>query len=102
MALTHKEITAHIRNRLKVSKIPARVRLYAACGVNCIQVFGAKSDSVWTSKQAQEINMIAAVNNLTRARGMAVDYSDAYWSQVPQWGGDFVFEFHANALDLAA
>jgi hypothetical protein len=93
-SLTHKEMTSHIRNRLKASKIPARVRLYTACSTNYIHIFGVKSDSVWTSKQAQEINLIAAVNNLTGARRSNIDHSDAYWSQVKEWRGDFHFEFH--------
>lgn len=94
MALTHKEMTAHIRKRLKVAKIPARVRLYTACGTRCIQVDRVEHDAEWSAKQAQEINLIAAVNNLTGARRSAIDHSDAYWSKVTAWRGQFTFEFH--------
>ena len=94
--MNHKEMTAHIRGRIKAAKIPARVRLYMACGIRNIQVFGVKPDSVWTTAQAREINLIADVNGLTKARRSKIDLSDAYWSRVPEWRGDFVFEFHGS------
>lgn len=41
-AMTHKEMAAHVRHRIAVSKIPARVRMYTACGSSYIQVFVQK------------------------------------------------------------
>lgn len=92
--MTHKEMTKHIRGRLKAAKIPARVRLFSACGRNCIQVDRIEHDAVWTAEQAKEINLIAKVNKLTKAQGSEIDLSDAYWSRVPEWRGQFNFEFH--------
>lgn len=92
--LTHKEMTAHIRKRIKVAKIPARVRLYTACGTRYIAVDRVAHDAAWSAKQAQEICLIAAVNELTSARRTPIDHSDAYWTRVPEWRAALTFEFH--------
>jgi hypothetical protein len=73
MSLTHKEMTAHIRNRLKVCDIPARCRMNEACGFRMIQVFGVTHEARWTAEQAKMIGRIARVNGLTFVRGMPVD-----------------------------
>lgn len=80
-ALTHKEMTKHIRGRLKASKIAARTRLYRACQVDWIQVFVPEHGQLFTPAQSREIALIAHVNGLTYAQGMVIDTSDAYWSQ---------------------
>lgn len=92
--MNHREMTKHIRGRIKAAKIPARVRLYTACGRNCIQVDRVTHDGVWTGSQAREINLIADVNGLTHAQGSKIDLSEGYWSRVPEWRGCFTFEFH--------
>jgi len=92
--VNHREMTKHIRNRIKAANIPARVRLYTACGRRCIQVFQAEYGKSWTREQAREINVIGDVNGLTHAQGSKIDLSHAYWDRVTEWRGDFVFEFH--------
>lgn len=97
MALSHQEMTKHLRKRIKIANIPARVSLYTACGTRCIRVMREKHDAVWTAEQAREICLIASVNELTGARRSPIDHTDAYWSRVPHWAGDFHFEFHGVA-----
>lgn len=94
--MNHREMTKHIRGRLKAAKIPARCRLFTACGISYVSIDRIAHEAAWTSKQAQEICLIASVNALTAARGSAIDHSDSYWSQVTEWRGNFNFEFHGS------
>ena len=71
--LTHKEITAHIRSRIKAEKIKARVDMFATCGVKYIRVFVPAHDAVFSEENQRTIRNIAKCNNLTRARGEEID-----------------------------
>lgn len=71
--LTHKEMTAHIRKRIKVAGIKARVRLYEACGARWIQVNVPEYDVDFTEEEQRTIRQIAVTNRLTWARGMEID-----------------------------
>ena len=84
--MNHKQMTAHIRNRIKVAGIKARVRLYAACGVRWIQVAGATSDQQFTAEEQRVINRIAKGNHLTGARGLEINELVPFGNQA-----DFVF-----------
>ena len=70
--MTHKEMTAHIRGRLKHEGIPARCRLFEACGSLCIQIFGKTYETRFTREQGFLIGRIARVNGLTFVRGIPV------------------------------
>lgn len=71
--MDHKEMTAHIRKRMKAMKIPARVRMTDICGVEGIQVFVKKYGDKWTDAQRREIAICAKANRLTEARGSEID-----------------------------
>lgn len=96
MALTHKEMTKHIRGRLKASKIGARCRLYNACGFDWIQVFVPEHGQYFSPVQSREIAIIADVNGLTYAQGMKVDTSLDYWMQT-RGRADFTFVYSQAA-----
>ena len=70
--MTHKEMTAHIRGRLKHEGIPARCRLLDVCGMLSIQVFGKTYETKFTREQGFLIGRIARVNGLTFVRGLPV------------------------------
>ena len=71
--MTHKEMTAHIRNRLKAQRIPARVRLYTACGTRYIQVNTVAYEARWSDEERRAIAICADVNGLTGAQGGKID-----------------------------
>ena len=70
--MNHKEMTAHIRSRLKYCDIPACCRMLTICGSRVIQVYGVKYESRWTVKQLATIAQIAIANKLTFVRGLPV------------------------------
>ena len=71
--MNHKELTAHIRNRIKKSGIEARVNMFSACGSNLIQVKTPKFDGEFTPDEIETICTIAKVNGLTFTRGLEID-----------------------------
>jgi hypothetical protein len=71
--LTHKEMTAHIRKRLKVSNIPARVKMNDFCGSKMISVVTPSCDARWDSSQLRQIGLIAQTNRLSMIRSMPID-----------------------------
>lgn len=73
--MTHKEMTAHIRSRLKAEKIKARVRMDAATfGLPpSIYVDTPAFDARFTAEEARRIAEIAVANRLTLTRGAPVD-----------------------------
>ena len=74
--LTHKEMTSHIRNRVKAVGIKARVRMCPSAGAfghYGIQVFPVAHDLSFTPEQAREIAFICDCNKLTLVRGMKID-----------------------------
>lgn len=91
MSLTHKEMTKHVRGRLKASGIKARCRLYEACGVRCIQISTPEYGKHFTPDQLREIGVIAQVNGLTDARRSPIDMDIIV--QMTKLD-TFTFEFH--------
>ena len=71
--LSHKEMTAHVRNRIKAAGIQARVKMVESCGVRWVYVDGATYEARFNEVQQREIKIIAQVNGLRFARGMAID-----------------------------
>lgn len=65
-----KQMTAHIRSRIKAAGIKARVRFWPN---GQIQVFGVTAQASFTEEEQREIRLIASVNRLTWVRGMAID-----------------------------
>lgn len=75
--MNHKEMTAHIRRRLKASGIKAKCSLYDSCGYHWIRVCTPTFGSRFTDGQQKEINLIAKVNGLTKAQGLEIDIERA-------------------------
>ena len=71
--MNHKEMTAHIRNRLKAHKLNARVKMSEACGIKYITVVTKNYGSSWTEQESREIAICAQVNGLTMAQGSEID-----------------------------
>ena len=71
--LNHKEMTAHIRNRIKVAGIKARVRMQDCCGSKVLQVNAPAYGVEFTNEQQQTIRHIAKCNGLTWVRGAEID-----------------------------
>lgn len=94
MALTHKEMTAHIRKRLKVAGVKARVRMQDFNGHRMIQVSTPAYDKRFSSAQLDQLATIVMANGLTLIRGAKIDPE-----VLVQLTGstDFNFEFHGRA-----
>lgn len=88
--LTHKEMTKHIRRRIRAAGIKARCRLYVACQINYIAVDGVTCEGEFSDDDQRTIRSIAEVNGLTLARGAAIDVEQMTNSK------QFLFEYHAN------
>ena len=71
-ALTHKELTAHIRNRIKVAGIKASVRKQAYCGDKVIRVDPVAYEISFTHAEQATIGSIADVNGLTFTMGAKI------------------------------
>ena len=71
--MTHKEMTAHIRSRIKAEGIPANVRMLNYCGVKAICIYGKTYETRFTSDQCKEIAVIAKVNGLTGAKSSEIN-----------------------------
>lgn len=72
-ALSHKELTAHFRNRLKVAGIKARCKMQTYCGQRVISVAIPAPDARFTDDEQRIIRTIAQVNGLTWAMGLPID-----------------------------
>lgn len=70
---THKELTAHLRDRIKKAGIKACCSLQTYCGEQVIRVSVPKYDAQFTEDEQRTIRTIAQVNGLTFARGSAID-----------------------------
>lgn len=70
--MSHKEMTAQIRSALKTAGVASRVRLYAACGVQCVQVSVRDFQVKFTDAQQESVKDIARSFGLTGARGSAI------------------------------
>lgn len=72
MALTIKEMAAHIRDLIKKENIKARVRITAPY-INSIQVFTRKYEDNFSAHEQRIIRNIAKCNGLTLVRGMPIN-----------------------------
>jgi len=72
-ALTHKEMTTHIRSRIKASGIKARVIGQRICDENRITIATPSYEVRFTSKELRDIAIIASANRLTMVMGVAID-----------------------------
>ena len=72
--MTHKEMTAHIRYRVKVAGVKAKVKMAEPqIGDRQIRVACPAYDRPFTDDEQRQIRFIAKVNGLTRARGSEID-----------------------------
>jgi len=71
-AMSHKEMTAHIRKRIKVNGIKARVWKYTSCGVNYISIDVPSYDGEFSDDEQRKVRMIAKGNGLTLSRGFEI------------------------------
>lgn len=71
--LNHKEMTAHLRKRIAVAGIQARVRMQESCGCLVIQVFVPAYEINFTEDEQRTIRQIAVVNGLTWVQGVPID-----------------------------
>lgn len=70
MTLSHKEMTAHIRKRIKVAGINAKIRMASG---NEIVISAPTYDYDFSEDEQRAIRHIAQCNNLTLVRGMRVN-----------------------------
>lgn len=91
--MNHKEITAHIRKRLKHAAVPCRVMMEESCGYKYVKVVVPTYDAEWTPEQLRTIGLIATVNKLTFVRGMPI-HGEA---TIMQLTGAKQFDFVFNA-----
>ena len=71
--LSHKEMTAHIRNRIKVAGIKARVCMQTACGDKIIRIDAIRYKLAFTHEEQRTIRQIAVSNDLTYVMGLEID-----------------------------
>jgi hypothetical protein len=72
--LTHKEMTAHIRNRIKVVGVKAKVKMAEPqIGDRQIRVACPAYDRPFTDGEQRQIRFIAKVNGLTWVRGLEIN-----------------------------
>ena len=71
--LTHKELTAHLRKRIKIAGIKARVDMMETCGCKAIRVFVTAPELEFNESEQREIRHIAKCNGLSWVRGMEID-----------------------------
>lgn len=93
MTMTHKEITAHFRNRLKIEKIKAKVKMNEACGIKYVTIVVPAFETRFTAQEIKIIGIIAQVLKLTDARKSEIDLDNmVQLTGKIQWD----FEFHKN------
>lgn len=73
MRPVHQEMVRHIRRRIQVAGIPARVRGQVSCGDEVVQVNTPDPDQRFTDDQQRTIRSIAVANRLTWVRGLPID-----------------------------
>jgi hypothetical protein len=91
--MTHKEMTAHIRSRLKAAGIPAKCSMQVTCGSLHIYVRPVSYVARWTAEQTAAIFRLAHANRLTLVRGMEIDerHMSGEIPSIDTW-----FEFHPD------
>lgn len=83
----HKEMTKHIRSRIKKAGISAGVRGYKSCGCNWIQVYAKiNKGEHFTEEEQVKIKEIAKINGLSLSCGLEIEVNVPCGDQV-----DFVF-----------
>jgi hypothetical protein len=85
--MDHKEMTKHIRQRIKKAGIKASVSKFTACGTFYVRVATAKAEQQFTLEEQTLIKRIAKGNALTGARCMEIE------EEIP-FGNEARFEFH--------
>ena len=65
-------MTAHIRHRIKVAGIKARVKIGPGIG-KYIYVSAPSYEVIFTPDEIETINIIAQVNKLTKCQGYTID-----------------------------
>ena len=71
--MNHKEMTKHIRGRIKVAGIKTSVCKMTACGSDYIRVSTASHEQRFTDEEMVAINTICKSNGLTSVRGMEIE-----------------------------
>lgn len=91
--MTHKEMAAHVRSRLRAAGIKSRCSMKEYCSVRAIEVSPVSLENCdqFTDAQQRELLIIVSANVLTGARGSAIDTEQMTYA----WGG--TFEFHGGA-----
>lgn len=89
--MNHKEITAHIRKRLKHAAVPCRVMMDESCGYKYVKVVTPTYDARWTPEQLRTIGLVAMVNKLTFVNGMPVHGESTIMKLTEANQFDFVF-----------
>ena len=73
MTLSHKEITKHFRNRLKINGVKARVRMLNTCGDKVIQVNATEYGKEFTEDEQRIVRQTAVNNGFTLVNGLPID-----------------------------
>lgn len=71
--LNHKDMTAHIRNRIKVAGIKAKVSMQVSCGSRVIYVRVPRYELSFSDDEQRTIRSIAKANRLTWVRSGEID-----------------------------
>jgi len=64
--MNHKEITAHIRGRIKAAGISASCKMQEYCGYMVVAIDVTAYEVNFTEEEQREIRLIAKCNKLTR------------------------------------
>lgn len=86
--MNHKQMTAHIRSRIKAAGIKAKCKMQDYCGNQVISVDVPAYGIEFNAEEQREIRLIAICNKLTWARGMAID--------IDQMTNPHEFKFYMN------
>lgn len=88
--LNYKEMTAHIRSRLKASGIKAKCKMSQYCGVKAIYITPVTFNDRFSESEQKEILLIAKTNKLTLAKGCEINLDQMTYAN------EATFEFHSN------
>jgi len=90
--MDHKEMTSHIRGRIKAAGITAKCSMYTSCGQPMVRVCVPTYDARFNRDEIHAIALIAKSNRLTNAQCSTIDpYHEEKLTGKIQWN----FEFHA-------
>lgn len=71
--MNHKDMTAHIRNRIKVAGIKAKVKMQEFCGYQVVAIDVPAYEIEFTAEEQRAIRHIAKCNGLTLSQGMEIN-----------------------------